>query len=53
VRRLDPHRVWLTYKGLDSYSLALGWTVAPVFFVAELGLSPLELVLAGTALEIA
>jgi DHA3 family tetracycline resistance protein-like MFS transporter len=50
---VDPHRTWLLYKGLDSYSLALGWTVAPVFFVTELGLSPLELVLAGTALEVA
>jgi len=53
MRRLDAHRVWLVYKSLDSFSLALGWTVAPVFFVTELGLSPLELVLAGTALEIA
>jgi DHA3 family tetracycline resistance protein-like MFS transporter len=53
MRRLDPHRTWLVYKGLDSFSLALGWTVAPVFFVTELGLSPLELVLAGTALEVA
>src|SRR5918996_1877336 len=53
MRRLGPHRVWLAYKGLDSFSLALGWTLAPVFFVTELGLSPLELVLAGTALEVA
>ena len=53
MRRLDPHRTWLLYRGLDSFSLALGWTVAPVFFVTELGLSPLELVLAGTALEVA
>jgi MFS transporter, DHA3 family, tetracycline resistance protein len=53
MRRLDPHRTWLVYKGLDSYALALGWTVAPVLFVTELGLSPLELVLTGTALEIA
>src|SRR5919106_5453608 len=52
MRRLGPHRVWLAYKGLDSFSLALGWTLAPVFFVTELGLSPLELVLAGTALEV-
>jgi DHA3 family tetracycline resistance protein-like MFS transporter len=51
--RLDPHRTWLLYKGLDSFALALGWTVAPIFFVTELGLSPLELVLAGTALEVA
>jgi MFS transporter, DHA3 family, tetracycline resistance protein len=33
--------------------MAIGWTVAPVYFVREVGMSPLELVLAGTALEVA
>lgn len=53
MRRLDAHRVWLGYKGVEAFAFALGWTVAPIFFVRELGLSPLELVLAGTALEVA
>ncbi len=33
--------------------MALGWTLAPIYFVEEVGMDPLELVLAGTALEIA
>ena len=53
MRRLDAHRVWLAYRGVEAFGFALGWTVAPIFFVRELELSPLELVLAGTALEVA
>jgi MFS family permease len=33
--------------------MSLGWTVAAVFFVTELEMSPLELVLTGTAMEVA
>ena len=53
MQRLDAHRVWLLYSGVEAFGFALGWTVAPILFVRELGLSPLELVLAGTALEVA
>src|SRR5918999_969833 len=53
MERLDAHRVWLGYRGGEAFAFGLGWTVAPIFFVRELGLSPLELVLAGTALELA
>jgi MFS transporter, DHA3 family, tetracycline resistance protein len=53
VRGLDAHRVWLGYRGVEAFAFGLGWTVAPILFVRELGLSPLELVLAGTALELA
>jgi DHA3 family tetracycline resistance protein-like MFS transporter len=53
MSRLDPHRTWLVYRGVDSFALALGWTVAPVFFVTELEMSPLTLVLTGTAMEVA
>jgi DHA3 family tetracycline resistance protein-like MFS transporter len=53
MRRLDPHRTWLLFRGADSFAMALGWTVAPVFFVTELDMSPLTLVLTGTALEVA
>src|SRR5687768_3600708 len=51
--RLDPHRTWLLYRAGDSFALSLGWTVAPVFFVTELDMSPLALVLTGTAMEVA
>ena len=53
LRRLDAHRVWLGYQGVEAFAFGLAWTVAPVFFIRELDFSPLELVLAGTALELA
>jgi hypothetical protein len=53
VRRSDAHRVWLGYRAVEGFAFALGWTIAPIFFVRELGLSPFELVLTGTALELA
>jgi MFS transporter, DHA3 family, tetracycline resistance protein len=53
VRRLGPHRTWLLYSGGGALAFAIGWTVAPIYFVREVGMNPLELVLAGTALEIA
>jgi DHA3 family tetracycline resistance protein-like MFS transporter len=53
MRRLDPHRTWFLYRGVDSFAMSLGWTVAAVFFVTELEMSPLALVLTGTAMEVA
>ena len=53
MRRLDPERTWLLYMGVESLARSLGWTVAAVYFVREVGMSPLELVLTGTALEVA
>ena len=51
--RFDAHRTWLAYRGVESCAFGLGWTVAPVFFVRDLDFTPLQLVLAGTALEVA
>ncbi len=53
MRRLDAHRTWLVYQGVDSFAMGLGWTVAAVFFVTELEMSPLTLILTGTAMEVA
>jgi len=53
MTRWPANRTWLAYRGLEAYAFALGWTLAPVYFVREVGMSPLELVLAGTALEVA
>jgi DHA3 family tetracycline resistance protein-like MFS transporter len=53
MRRPSAHRTWIAYKAVEAFAFAVGWTVAPVFFVRELDFSPLELVLAGTALEVA
>ncbi len=51
--RLSASRTWLVYRGAESFAMALGWTLAPVYFVQEVGMDPLELVLAGTFMEIA
>jgi DHA3 family tetracycline resistance protein-like MFS transporter len=53
MRRLDPHRTWLLYEGAVALAVATGWTVAAVYFVRDVGMGPFELVLAGTALEVA
>ncbi len=53
MARLDAHRTWLVYRGVDSFAMALAWTVAAVFFVTELEMSPLTLILTGTAMEVA
>ncbi len=53
MRRPSAHRTWIVYKAVEAFAFAVGWTVAPVFFVQDLDFSPLALVLAGTALEVA
>ena len=53
MRRPGAHRVWLWYSGAESLGMAVGWTVAPVYFVREVHMSPLQLVLTGTCLEVA
>ena len=50
--RLGAHTTWLVYRGVWSFAFAAGWTMAAAFFVRELHMSPLELVLTGTALEL-
>jgi MFS family permease len=51
--RADAHRVWLVYRGGWGFIGALSWTTAAVYFIRDVGMSPLQLVLAGTALEVA
>ena len=46
-------RVWLVYSGAWGLVGALSWTTAAVYFIRDVGMSPLQLVLAGTALEVA
>lgn len=53
VHRLPAYPAWLVYAGVWSFVGALSWTTAAVYFIRVVGMSPLELVLAGTALEVA
>ncbi len=51
--RADARFVWLVYRGGWGFVGALSWTTAAVYFIRDVGMSPLQLVLAGTALEVA
>ena len=53
MRRPSAYATWIGYQAAESFALRLTWTVAPIYFVLEVGMSPLELVLAGTAFEVA
>lgn len=50
---MNAQPAWLVYAGTWAFIGALSWTTAAVYFVREAGLTPLQLVLAGTALEVA
>lgn len=45
-------RVWMTYAGVNGYAHPLSWVTAAVYFIRDVGMSPLDLVLTGTALEL-
>jgi DHA3 family tetracycline resistance protein-like MFS transporter len=53
MARWRADRLWLVYRGAESFAMAIGWTLAPVYFVQEVGMDPLQLVLTGTFMEIA
>src|ERR671938_426380 len=50
--RLDPYRMWLVYRGGESLANGIAWTLYAVYFVRVVHMSPLQLVLVGTALEV-
>ena len=53
MRRPSAYRTWMAYQAAESFATRLTWTIAPIYFVLDVGMSPLELVLAGTAFEAA
>ncbi|MEO5709310.1 MAG: MFS transporter [Nocardioidaceae bacterium] len=53
TRRLDAYPMWLVYAGLWGFVEALSWVATPIYLIRDVGMSPLQLVLAGTALEVA
>jgi MFS transporter, DHA3 family, tetracycline resistance protein len=53
MRRPSAYATWMAYQAADSFAQRLTWTIAPIYFVLEVGMSPLELVLAGTVFEVA
>ena len=53
MSRLSAGTVWYLYETVATFASSLVFTVAAVYFVTELHLSPLQLVLTGTAMELA
>jgi DHA3 family tetracycline resistance protein-like MFS transporter len=51
-RRLPAYPVWLAYTGVWAFVGSLSWTTAAVFFIRDVDMTPLQLVLTGTALEV-
>ncbi|GAA0944888.1 tetracycline efflux MFS transporter TetA(P) [Kribbella koreensis] len=52
-RRADPARTYYAFHGVWAYLSALTFTLNLVYQIKEVGLSPLQLVLVGTTMEIA
>jgi MFS transporter, DHA3 family, tetracycline resistance protein len=48
----DPVRVWYLRAAGSALGDTLVWTLAPVYFVTTVGMSPLQLVLVGTFMEL-
>jgi MFS transporter, DHA3 family, tetracycline resistance protein len=49
---VDPVRVWYLRTAGSALGDTLVWTLAPVYFVTTVGMSPLQLVLVGTFMEL-
>ena len=50
--RVGPVRCWYLLSGGSALGDTLVWTLAPVYFVRTVGMSPLQLVLVGTFMEL-
>jgi MFS family permease len=53
VRRLPATTVFYAGELWLSFAFTVTWTVSAVYFVQEVGMNPLELVLVGTVMELA
>jgi MFS transporter, DHA3 family, tetracycline resistance protein len=52
MHRADPIRVWYLLQSGSALGDTLVWVLAPVYFVKTVGMSPLQLVLVGTFMEL-
>ena len=53
MKRLPAVPVYLLIEGFGSLAFMLTFTITNVYYVTEVGMSPLQLVLCGTAMELA
>ena len=52
MRRAAPSRVWYLMRAGSAFGDTIVWVLAPVYFVQTVGMSPLQLVLVGTFMEL-
>jgi DHA3 family tetracycline resistance protein-like MFS transporter len=52
MHRLSARSVWYAYEAAGSFLGMLAFTVTAVYYVTEVGMSPLQLVLVGTLTEV-
>jgi DHA3 family tetracycline resistance protein-like MFS transporter len=52
MRRAEPIRVWYLMRAGSALGDTVVWVLAPVYFVQTVGMSPLQLVLVGTFMEL-
>jgi DHA3 family tetracycline resistance protein-like MFS transporter len=52
MRRPGAYPVWLALNGAGSFFSSLIFTVTAVYYVTEVGMNPLQLVLLGTVMEL-
>ena len=52
MHRLSASVVWYAYEAAASFLWALPFTVTAYYFVTDVGMSPLQLVLVGTVMEL-
>ncbi|HEX6724237.1 MAG TPA: MFS transporter [Gaiella sp.] len=52
MHRLSASAVWYSYEAAASFLWALPFTVTAYYFVTEVGMSPFQLVLVGTVMEL-
>jgi DHA3 family tetracycline resistance protein-like MFS transporter len=52
MRQADPTRVWYLMRAGSAFGDTIVWVLAPVYFVQTVGMSPLQLVLVGTFMEL-
>jgi MFS transporter, DHA3 family, tetracycline resistance protein len=52
MRRAEPIRVWYLMQTGSAFGDTIVWVLAPVYFVQTVGMSPLQLVLVGTFMEL-
>ena len=50
-RPLPARRVYMLFRAVQQFLFEMMFTVLPIYFVATVGMNPLQLVLVGTALE--